>query len=177
MDLVATLTAPARLGIRVGREAVSLTVRGIAAAGALVKGGGRPAEPERPREARREPAPAGPTVEPAPRPATPPPVAPGEQPTDDDTGPEPRHVDEQATVVAEFAEAGAEEGAGAQVGLAEPWDGYDGMHVDELLPRLSDATSETLAAVVLYERSRRGRASVVEEAELQLRRRSAPGPA
>jgi hypothetical protein len=85
-------------------------------------------------------------------------------------------VDEGATVVAEYAEPGAEEGAGAEVELAEPWDGYDHLHADELIDRLTAVSSETLAAVALYERSNRNRPSVVDAAEDQLGRRSAPRP-
>ena len=51
------------------------------------------------------------------------------------------------------------------------------MHADEVRARLAEVSTETLAAVTLYERAGGDRASVVEEAELQLRRRTAPGPA
>lgn len=164
MDLVGTITLPARIGFRVGREAATLTARGVGAAAGLIRG--RPEEVERqPREA----PPSGPTVEPAPRAAPPPPPPPPAPP------PEPAHVDEGATVVAEFAEAGAENGAGAELELSEPWDGYDRMHVDELLPRLSDASSETLAAVLLYEHATRERAAVIDEAESRLRIKNPPG--
>lgn len=162
MDIVGTVTAPARLGIRIAGW-------GIRTVGDLlpVGGGDEPAEarPE-PREAPARPAPVRTTGAPEPRTAEPPVPEP----------PPPTHVDEGATVVAEFAESGAEEGAGAEVELAEPWDGYDRLHADELVDRLSAASSETLAAVALYERANRNRASVVEAAEEQLGRRSAPRP-
>lgn len=168
MDLVGTITLPARIGFRVGREAATLTARGVGAAAGLIRG--RPEEVERqPREA----PPSGPTVEPAPRAAPPPPPPPPAPPSE--PAPEPAHVDEGATVVAEFAEAGAENGAGAELELSEPWDGYDRMHVDELLPRLSDASSETLAAVLLYEHATRERAAVIDEAESRLRIKNPPG--
>ena len=170
MDLVGTITLPARIGFRVGREAATLTARGVGAAAGLIRG--RPEEAERqPREA----PPSGPTVEPAPRAAPPPPPPPPAPAPPSEPAPEPAHVDEGATVVAEFAEAGAENGAGAEVELSEPWDGYDQMHVDELLPRLSDASSETLAAVLLYEHATRERAAVIDEAESRLRIKNPPG--
>ncbi len=108
-------------------------------------------------------------MEEAPRPTDPEPS--------EDVEPGPPHLDERATLVGESAESGAEEGAGPEVELAEPWDGYDDMHADEVCARLTEVSTETLAAVTLYERAGGGRASVVEEAELQLRRRTAPGPA
>ena len=162
MDIVGTLTAPARLGFRIAVTGARTLFR-------LLPVGGRD-----------EPDATGPTVERPPSPAPSarprPPVVGVETPPEDvETPPEPRHVDEGATVVGEFAEAGAEDGAGAGVELAEPWEGYDRMQAEELLPRLSEVSTETLAAVSLYERSTRGRASVMEEAELQLRRRTGQG--
>jgi hypothetical protein len=88
--------------------------------------------------------------------------------------PEPAHVDEGATVVAEFAEDGAEDGAGAEVELAEPWEGYDRLHADELVERIRAASREELAAILLYERANRDRASVLEAADKQLRVLNAP---
>ncbi len=155
MDIVGTVTAPARISLR------------IAAWGARTVGGllpiGSEEEPPPPPEPR---APAETVTRPAPDPV-PQPTAQSPEP------PEPAHVDEGATVVAEFAEGGAEDGAGAEVELAEPWEGYDRLHADELLDRLTDASSELLAAVLLYERSARDRTTVVEAAETRLRARSA----
>lgn len=173
MDVVGVITGPVRIGIRFGREGITLAVRGVGAVRDLLSGEAGQPQRERPSEPPSQPS--APTVESSQRPATPPPPATREPPPDAETEPEPEHVDEQATVVAEFAEPGAEDGAGAEVELSEPWDGYDRMHVEEVLPRLGDASSEALAAVVLYERGTRDRAAVIEEAERQLRRRSAPG--
>jgi hypothetical protein len=169
MDIVGIVTAPARLSLR-AIELGARTLRGLL-----------------PGDGDTEPAHGGPTVE---RPETPraepePPPEPRqlyEEPSGVDEEPggldeEPLHVDEGATVVAEYAEPGAEEGAGAEVKLAEPWEGYDSMKVKEILARLAEASTETLAAVDLYERSTRERASVIEEADRQLSRRTAPGPA
>src|SRR5512132_468391 len=165
MDIVGTLTAPARLGFRVAGFGLR-TLRGLL-----------------PGEEDGDPAPSAAPVDqvprrrPAPRrkPEAPPKPVDEVAPVED--APEPPHVDEGATVVAEFAESGAEEGAGAEVELHEPWDGYDGMTSDQILPHLLDATSESVAAVILYERFTRGRTSVIQEAERQLGRRTAPGPA
>jgi hypothetical protein len=96
-----------------------------------------PAEPA----AEAEPAPAEPVAE-----------------------PEPAHVSEEPELVAETAEAGAEDGAGAEVAVEEPWPGYDQMRAAEIEDRLVAEGVETAAAVSLYEASRKGRASVLEAA-------------
>jgi hypothetical protein len=161
MDIVGVVTAPARLGLR-------LAGWGVRSAVGLLPFPGE-GEPE------ARPAPPGPTVEEPPAPAETV-VRPTPSPTPEPAA-EPRHVDEGATVVAEFAEEGAEEGAGAEVDLSEPWDGYDRLYADDVIEQLSGASDETLAAVSLYERSNRARPSVIEAADEQLRRRTAPGRA
>ena len=49
------------------------------------------------------------------------------------------------------ASVGPETGAGPEVHLAAPWEGYDAMALDEVLGRLADADETLLAAVRLYE--------------------------
>jgi hypothetical protein len=157
MDIVGTVTAPARLSVR-------FALWGVRTVGGLLPVGNGD-----------EPAAPGPIVEEPPAPpetvARPTRPAPTPVPTPAAEPPEPAHVDEGATVVAEFAEGGAEDGAGAEVKLAEPWEGYDRLHADDLADHLTGANSETLAAVLLYERSTRDRSSVVDAAEQQLRAR------
>src|SRR5205814_1916344 len=65
-----------------------------------------------------------PVVE-APPPPTPDPRHRAPEPTG------PAHVSEEPELVAEFAEPGAEEEAGAEVEIAEPWEGYDRMKTAE----------------------------------------------
>jgi hypothetical protein len=77
---------------------------------------------------------------------------------------EPDHVSEEPELVAEVAEVGAEDGAGAEVSVDPPWDGYDGMTADEIRARLAEESSEAAATVSLYEASRKGRRSVLEAA-------------
>ncbi len=84
---------------------------------------------------------------------------------------EPVHVDEGAELVEEIAEAGAENGAGAQVRVAEPWDGYDLLRAADVIEGLGQATSEELAAIELYELSSRKRQTVIEAAQRELARR------
>jgi hypothetical protein len=83
--------------------------------------------------------------------------------------PEPVHVSEEPELVAEVAEAGAEEGAGAEVQVDEPWPGYDDMNAADIEDRLVAEGTEAAAAVRLYEASRKGRASVLEAASRNLR--------
>jgi hypothetical protein len=82
----------------------------------------------------------------------------------------PDHVDEEVVLVAEVAEAGAEDGAGPELHIDEPWDGYDRMAAVEVCDRLTAATAELAAAVELYESTRRSRRSVLDAAERALRR-------
>jgi hypothetical protein len=158
MDIVGTITLPARLGLRVASWGVR-TAAGLLPLPGADEQRAEEAEPRGPT-AEQPPPPAETVVRPTPEPAP---------------EPEPAHVDEGATVVAEFAEEGAEDGAGAEIDLAEPWEGYDRLHADELVDHLSGASDETLAAVALYERSTRSRPSVIEAAEEQLRRRAPSG--
>ncbi|HVE67586.1 MAG TPA: hypothetical protein VNB64_03290 [Solirubrobacteraceae bacterium] len=108
---------------------------------------------------------------------TPPaPVAPIE-PVDFDAPPEPLPgepeppVETPTELVAEVADAGAQDGAGAQVHVQEPWDGYAALSAHEVVARLGSATPEELAVVAMYERLHGGRTSIVEAAELALSRR------
>ena len=83
--------------------------------------------------------------------------------------PEPEHVDEGLVVVAEVAEEGAEEGAGAEVHVDEPWDGYRAMTAADIRARLADADATVAAAVKLYEGMHKDRTSVIEAADRRLR--------
>jgi hypothetical protein len=88
---------------------------------------------------------------------------------------EPAHVSEEPVVVEEFAEPGAEDGAGAQVTIDEPWDGYAQMTARDITARLGDASQAELAAVQLYESTHKQRETVVSAVERELRAKTAPG--
>jgi hypothetical protein len=107
------------------------------------------------RTATPPPPPAEPSspAEPAPAPAV-----------TEPTVTEPAHVSEEPELVAEAAEMGAEDGAGAEVAIEEPWLGYDEMTAPDIEERLLVEGPETAAAVSLYEASRKGRASILEAA-------------
>lgn len=81
----------------------------------------------------------------------------------------PDHVDEEAVLVAEVAEEGAAEGAGAELHVEPPWERYDQMTAADIRDRLALATPAEAAAVELYEASRRNRSSVMDAATRVLR--------
>ncbi len=81
----------------------------------------------------------------------------------------PDHVDEEVVLVAETAEAGAEDGAGPELHVAPPWDGYDEMTAADIRDRLSAATPVEAAAVELYEATGKSRRTVLDAAERALK--------
>jgi hypothetical protein len=114
----------------------------------------RPTAP--PPSARREPAPV----------AEPEPEAELEEPV---------HVESEAELVAESADAGAEDAPGAQISVAEPWEGYRRMKAGEVIARIEQAPREELAVIQLYEGMNRRRRTVLDAAERRLK--SVSGPA
>jgi hypothetical protein len=82
----------------------------------------------------------------------------------------PDHVDEEVVLVAETAEDGAEDGAGPELRVEAPWDGYDKMTAADIRDRLAAASSAEAAAVELYETTGKNRSSVLEAAGRALRR-------
>jgi hypothetical protein len=151
---VTVVRVPIELGVSVAKRAVGYAY-GVVAGG----------EEERPVEPAPPPAraPSG-NGRPAETPvAAPPPEAPPPE------APEPAHVSEEPELVAEVAEEGAEEGAGAEVTIDEPWPGYDRMKAADIEDRLVTEGAEVAATVSLYEASRKGRASVLEAASRSLR--------
>jgi hypothetical protein len=88
---------------------------------------------------------------------------------------EPAHVSAEPELVSEVAEPGAEDGAGASVAIAEPWPGYDRMQAKQVISRLAGATSAELAAVELYESSKRDRQTVRAAAQRSLKTKTGRG--
>jgi hypothetical protein len=86
------------------------------------------------------------------------------------------HVSEEPELVEEFAEPGAEDGAGAEIHVDEPWDGYRQMNAKEVVARLAAATPAELAAVQLYEGGNRGRQTILAAAQRALRSANGRGP-
>jgi hypothetical protein len=77
--------------------------------------------------------------------------------------------------VVESADPGAQDGVGAQVHVDPPWRGYSRMSAAEVKDRLVVTPEAELSLIVLYERSHRGRRSVLDAAERELKRRRPPG--
>jgi hypothetical protein len=139
----------------------------------------KPAAP-RPRPApRRKPAPKRkPAAErraPATERETPPPADATPPPPAATAPPPPEHVSSEPTLVEEVADPGAQDGAGAEVRVDAPWEGYDRLAAKEVIDRLSGANAAELAAVELYELSGRQRKSVLEAVQRELRRAQASG--
>jgi hypothetical protein len=78
-------------------------------------------------------------------------------------------------LVGEYAEPGAEDGAGAQIQIEPPWEGYDAMAAQAVVTRLQQASPEELAVVELYERMHKARRTVLAAAERRLRELNPPG--
>jgi hypothetical protein len=76
----------------------------------------------------------------------------------------PDHVDEEAVLVAEIAEEGAEDGAGAELTVEPPWDRYDQMTAADISDRLAAWTAVEAAAVELYESTNKNRRTVMDAA-------------
>lgn len=77
-------------------------------------------------------------------------------------------VSREAVLVAESADAGAADGAGAQIRIGEPWEGYDKLTVKEVNDRLVTASPESLAVARLYETANRNRVTVLREIDRRL---------
>jgi hypothetical protein len=81
----------------------------------------------------------------------------------------PDHVDEEVVLVAETAEEGAENGAGPELRVDPPWEGYDHMTAPEIRDRLAAADAAMAAAVSLYETTHKSRRTVLDAAERALK--------
>ena len=125
--------------------------------------------PERP-EPRRQPSPP---VQPAPPPAAPPESA-APTPSTAAEASVPSHVSSEPVLVEESAEPGAEDGAGAQIRVEEPWPAYRHLKARDVIARLPSATREELAAVELFELTHANRKSVVVAAQRALKKASPP---
>jgi hypothetical protein len=80
------------------------------------------------------------------------------------------HVDAEAEVVEEVADPGAQDGAGAQIRVDPPFDGYDKLRAADVVARLRGADVATLGAIELYERSHRRRRTVLDAVTRELKR-------
>ena len=111
-----------------------------------------PAEPEPERTQRPRPTPARRRRR-APKPVVP---------------PEAKVLDDDPILVEEFAEQGAEEPAGPEIHVDEPFAGYTLLKAADVIERLRAASAEEAAAIQLYEGTTKGRATVIRAAEMRL---------
>lgn len=167
MRLVQAASSVARLPVLALEQGLSLAAAAARLAGRAVDRGSGPVEfvePEPPiaeAEARFEEAEPR-FVETEPQVMVPePPVV---VPEPELVVPEPVHVSEDPVLVAESAESGAEDGAGAELRIDEPWEGYSSMTASEIRGRLVGADAATAAAVKLYEAAHKGRSTVLQAA-------------
>lgn len=139
-------------------------------------------EPRRSRESRvnghavAPPAPPTPPTPPAP-PAPPAPITPPDEQPDTPLTHEQEVVktlEDEDQLVAEFAEPGAEDGAGAQLAVEEPWEGYAQMNAGTIVSRIDQAGPAELALVELYEQTHKKRQTVITAATKRLRALSPP---
>lgn len=163
--MVGELENLALLPLRIGVRVTLIALRPVAGVLRHVLG----ADGDRYAVAVPEREPARPGPEPAPAP--PPPDV--EEPYVA-AEPEPEHVSEEPVLVAESADSGAEEGVGAQLSVAEPWDGYRQMKAADIVDRIAAADPEELAVVQLYEMANRRRKTVLEAAARRLKAESGP---
>jgi hypothetical protein len=82
----------------------------------------------------------------------------------DDSAQAEKTIDDRPELVAEFAEPGAEDGAGAEVEVDPPWDGYDELSADDVIERIEQLGPAELGVTELYERSRKSRRTVLAAA-------------
>jgi hypothetical protein len=82
---------------------------------------------------------------------------------------EPQHVSEEPVLAAEFAEPGAEDGAGAQIHVKEPWPGYGELNAKDVIARIGSSDRAELAAIELFESTNQKRQTVLLAVERQLK--------
>lgn len=182
--MTSLLTLPIRAGLRAAelglRVSEAVAERAIAALGAVLAPTASPGEtasaphPRAPhsRAGDSERQPSTPTARPqASAPPAPPPrlaaVAPAPPVPEPAT---PAHISAESTLVRETSDPGAEDGAGAQIHVAEPWPGYRKLKAADVIDRLRGQDTAELAAVELYELSHRGRKTVLDAVRRESRR-------
>ena len=146
-------SAPLKLGLTVAGGALDAGVGLVRSAYGALRRGGEGSDGRGEWERYAAAPQSAPTAAPAPEPA----------PTPE------QHVDEEPVLVAEVAEEGVQDGAGAELKIEPPWEGYEQMRAQDVQRELRGAGREVLAAVDLYERTHKARRSVLDAAERRLR--------
>ncbi len=143
-------------------SAIGLTGRDGAPATAVPRTGPAAAEPQ--ESARLAPAVNRAVVDYEAEPATP--LDPAQELA--------KTIDDEPELVEELAEPGAEDGAGAEIEVDEPWEGYAEMNADAVIARLRQASPAELALIELYERANKGRKTVLAAAKRREKELSGP---
>ena len=174
------ITLPLRVPVRsaqlltraageVAGRAVSISGHAVAL---VIPGRSQPAwDGQAPPPAREPPVVDGSAPSPADRPRAPVAENPVEW-AEDPPAPlveQPAHVSEEPELVQESAEPGAEEGAGADITVAEPWEGYGRMSAKDVIDRARTANVAELATMRLYEARHRARQTVLAAVDRQLK--------
>jgi hypothetical protein len=192
----------ARTALDVSAKTLDLSVKLAGAAVNVVRPGGRhgeeaPSASQSPTPPERPQAPPAPSRPPRPpervnghsdsTPTPPAPPAPPAPPTPvtppDEQPPTPlsreqevvKTLEDEDELVAEFAEPGAEDGAGAQLDVEAPWEGYAQMNANAVIGRIEQANAAELAVLELYEQLHKKRQTVLSAANRRLRALSPPG--
>jgi hypothetical protein len=176
---VSLITLPLQIAIRATTTALRLAESAVEqVVRHVVPGDPEPAE-EQPRAGQHaQPAAPPPKAQPAaPQPkaqtAAQPKPRSGAQPSQPRVAapspvPEPAVVSEEPVLVAESADPGAEDGAGPEIEVAEPWEGYRRAPAADVLARVASGSAAEVAVVQLYEQTHRRRKSVLDAAERRL---------
>jgi hypothetical protein len=80
----------------------------------------------------------------------------------------PELADREAVLVAESADTGAADGAGAAIRVDEPWQGYAKLTVKDITAQLATADPAMLAVVRLYESTHRKRRTLLAAIDRRL---------
>jgi hypothetical protein len=75
------------------------------------------------------------------------------------------HIETEPELVAERADPGAENGAGAALTVDEPWSGYSDCAAQDIIDRLASADPSELAVTQLYEQTHKRRKTVLAALE------------
>jgi hypothetical protein len=132
----------------------------------------RPAAPDEsapaePRRAESPPAESPPAESP---PAESSPTAQAAPPEPPAAAPDSAHVEPEEELVAESADPGAVDGAGAAITVDPPWPGYDSMRAQDVISHAETVDAAQLAVAELYERAHKSRTTVLDAFERQLAR-------
>lgn len=191
------LTLPFRLGFGAARTAFDISAKTLDISATLIEAaievvrpsGGQDTEPSPPAAQTRPPREPGVTGQPfngqplngqpAPTQTPPAPFTPPDELPDTPLSPALGAIktlrdEDEEEIFAELADPGAEEGAGAQLDVDEPWQGYGAMNAATVIDRLQQADRAELALVELYEQTHKKRQTVLNAAAKRLRTLSPP---